>query len=352
MTQKQTPDGDVTTYTYAADGSVATTTKPAPGDSYVINAPYSQPAQRDAQGNTIHIGNYTDPRGVTHTIQVDHRGQIDNESYTANGQPYLYQYLKFTTLPGNDSQFSLLKNTRLERVSYTTVNSLALGFETFFDNLGRPYQVEKGNPGLYGPLGSISYDANGRISGFYAGPGNDSFMVDRDSVGHPVRIWQSYFATATGPQELFTWNGPDGQADTITRHGVTTTFTFDSVTGNPSSTIDTLGRSTSSGYDAAGNLTSFFDGQASWSFAYDNNNRLTNIVDASNNVTALGYQQQGCGCSEGSLLTSMHTPDLQANQAWHMTYGPEGRLSTLTDPDGNLESLTYEPTGGECPGPC
>ncbi len=344
MIQKQSPDGDVTAYTYQADGSVATTTKPAPGDSYVINAAYSQPAQRDAQGNTIHVGNYTDPRGVTHAIQVDHRGQIDSDSYTANGQSYLVDYVKYPSLAGSDGQISPVKNTLMERVSFTMVNSLQVGVETLFDNFGRPDQLTKAT-GIYGPLGTVSYDANGRVSAFYRGPGNDSFNVDRDAAGRAVRIWQNYFGNATGQEERFTWNGPNGQADTITRHGVTTTMSFDPATGNPSSTTDSLGRTTTSGYDAAGNVAAFFDGQAKWSFVYDDNDRLTNVVDGKQNTTTLAYTQQGCGCTQSSLVTSIHTPDLPTNQSWQMTYGPEGRLATLVDPDGHAQSFTYEPTG-------
>ena len=91
MTLKTSPDGDVTRYTYGADGTIATTSKPAAGDSYILGAAYSQPAQRDAQGHTIHVGSYTDPRGVVHTVTVDHHGQLATDAYVADGQSYVVQ---------------------------------------------------------------------------------------------------------------------------------------------------------------------------------------------------------------------------------------------------------------------
>ena len=142
-----------------------------------------------------------------------------------------------------------------------------------------------------------------------------------------------------------TWNGPNGQPDTIDLHGVTTTISFDPTTGNPSHTTDTLGRVTTTGFDAAGNVNAFYDGQTSKTYSYDANNRLVSVTDADNNVTQFGYSQAGCSCSQQSLVTSIHTPDLPPNESWTLSYGPEGRLATLTDPEDHSESYTYEPTG-------
>jgi RHS repeat-associated protein len=348
MTSKTSPDGDVTLYTYASDGTISATSKPAAGDNYAVAGAYTQASQRDAQGNTIHVGTYTDPRGVTHTITVDHHGQIQTDAYTADGQSYVVQNVKATGLgvDGSDeTTFSPMLNTRLDRVSYTTVNGLAVGREKTFDNKGRLAYTGRGDPSSSGFLDQIAYDANGRVAAFHPGAGNDQFNIDRDSAGNPIRVWESYSGTATGNETRFTWNGPNGQADTITRHGVTTTIAFDASTGNPSHTVDTMGRVSTLTYDAAGNVASAFDGQTTHTFAYDANNRLTTATDADGNATVLGYGQSSCGCGQQSLVTSIHTPDLAANQAWGLSYGPEGRLATLVDPEGHPESYTYEPTG-------
>ena len=70
-------------------------------------------------------------------------------------------------------------------------------------------------------------------------------------------------------------------------------------------------------------------------FTHDSNNRL-----------AYGYTIQNCGCSEADRLTSIQTPDLVTpNLAWALDYSPEGRLKTITDPDGHATSLAYQATG-------
>ena len=68
-------------------------------------------------------------------------------------------------------------------------------------------------------------------------------------------------------------------------------------------------------------------------------------TDQENNTTTFSYVQRSCGCSEASLLTSLHTPDLASGLAWTFNYGPEGRLATLTDPDSHVETYGYQPTG-------
>jgi YD repeat-containing protein len=346
LTTKASPDGDVTRYTYGADGTITNTSKPAAGDSYTIADAYSQPPQRDANGYTIHVGSYTDPRGVTHTYTVDHHGQLDSDGYTADGQAYAVQYVKPQYL-GDPMAAPTAKvfNSTIERVSLVTTNGLLIGTEKMFDPVGRVVRTSTTDPDSGGILSTMTYDANGRVSSFYPSLGNDHFTVTRDAAGRPTSIGEVYLNNPPSRQITFTWNGPNGQADTITEHGVTTTISFDPTTGNPSSTVDTLGRKTTTGYDAAGNVSSAFDGQATQTFSYDANNRLLASTDADNNVTRFGYGQSSCACSQESLVTSIQTPDLAANQAWTMTYGPEGRLATLSDPEGHAESYIYEPTG-------
>lgn len=88
----------------------------------------------------------------------------------------------------------------------------------------------------------------------------------------------------------------DGQPDTMTAHGITTTFTYDDDTGAPQTgnllgANDTLGKTLTLGYDGRGNVTSRDDGTATASFSYDANNRLMVSQDALGNATHFDYQQ-------------------------------------------------------------
>lgn len=55
MTTKTSPRGDVTTYAYGSDGAVTTVTRAA-GEATHIQAAFSAPPQRNAAGETIHVG--------------------------------------------------------------------------------------------------------------------------------------------------------------------------------------------------------------------------------------------------------------------------------------------------------
>ncbi len=116
-------------------------------------------------------------------------------------------------------------------------------------------------------------------------------------------------------------------------------------TRNLTNVVDTLGRTATFAYDGSGNIGVASDGATTSYFAYDNNNRLLVAADALSNQTQLGYTQVNCGCSEADEVTSVHTPDLAAGLQWSLAYGPEGRLATVTNPDGKTEAYTYEPTG-------
>ena len=147
----------------------------------------------------------------------------------------------------------------------------------------------------------------------------------------------------TGKESFTTWR-VDGLPDTMTEHGVTTTYIYDAM-GNVANTSDTLGRTSTFTRDAAGNVLTFNDGATTVTSGYDANNRLTSTTDALGNTTTYGYTIAGCGCSQDDLVTSIHTPDLPADRAWTFSYGAEGRLGSVTDPDGRKETYEYETTG-------
>ncbi|MCK6538346.1 MAG: hypothetical protein L6Q84_35685, partial [Polyangiaceae bacterium] len=128
-------------------------------------------------------------------------------------------------------------------------------------------------------------------------------------------------------------------------HGVTTTFAYDPSTANLTGTSDTLGRTLAMTYSAQGNVTSVNDGTTTVAFGHDADNRLTAITDALGNLTTLGYAHAGCSCAYGDRVTSLHTPDLAANQKWAFTYDADGRLASVTDPFTKTETYTYNAAG-------
>jgi YD repeat-containing protein len=355
MITKASPEGDVTTYGYSpTDGSLVSIAGPTPGETMSMNAGYTQPPGFDANGNPTYTTTYTNTHGVVHTVTLDEFGRQLADQYTANGTTYLVQHDRAALLGVGTDTSTLRRNRFIGRDARIEVNGLLQGLDDNYDNLGRWVESANADAGgnlSQGTLELVEYDANGRISLYSPGYGNgmDTFTVTRDANGRPTTI-----AESNGRQVTFTWN-TNGTVQTSTVHGVTTTYTYDPATLNVATTSDSIQRTTTFNYDAAGNVASSTtgstapttgDGATSWTFAHDANNRLTAATDALGHVTTLGYKQMACGCSEADLLTSLQTPDLALlDESWAFAYLPEGRLGSVTDPDGHAETYAYELAG-------
>ncbi|MDB5215539.1 MAG: Rhs family protein, partial [Myxococcaceae bacterium] len=346
MLTKTSPRGDVTAYTYAPDGTVATSTKPG-GETYSFEPALAAPPSYTTAGASVRTGAYTDARGVRHAFTTDIFGAIDSETYTADGVTRTVTAVHpDILLPPAGSPLSPRKNA-FRRTSHLTVNGVALSPPVLFDTLGRPVR----QPGVVasGDLHRWDYASDGWLLESFSGPSNTAQRIARDAAGHVLRVFdaapQSGGLLPSGREISFTWRA-DGQPATMTEHGITTTFTYDDLgSHNVVLASDTLGRTTSLGYDAFGNVTSTSDGTASASFVFDLGNRLRTSRDALGNETTFRYENIDCGCTEQDEVTGVHTPDLPAGVEWAMTYGAQGRIASVTDPQGFTESYTYEPTG-------
>ncbi len=114
-------------------------------------------------------------------------------------------------------------------------------------------------------------------------------------------------------------------------------------------------------YNSSGQLTGAIDpdGNTSghtWSFGYDGNGNLTSVTDRNGEVTSFGYDTANSNANFVHDMTSMTPPNGQsggpdAGKAWAITYDSLGRVSTQTDPQGLMTTLTYSgnnlsPEGG------
>jgi len=345
IAQKTSPRGDQTTYQYAADGTLSQVTKPA-GETTLLSAAYSQPVQYNGVGHLFHAGTRVDRYGVSHAFTLHPNSTVLTDQYVASGVSYTDQHYPVGLLygPGNlgADGYTDRVNTLIGRIGWSSTNGLDVGLENGWDSQGRVAAVYTAHAGGSSPIETYIYDANGFLSAYYQGPGNDSFQITRDSAGHLLSLAEIYF-TPVGHTVGYTWNA-QGLPATYTEHGVTTTYTYDS-NGNVQSTVDTAGRTSAFTRDANGNPLTSNDGSTTTSYTYDAANRVLTSADALGNTTTYSYALPGCGCSQDDLVTSIHTPDLPQGVAWTMQYEAEGRLASATDPDGHVESYSYQPTG-------
>ncbi|MCA9591294.1 MAG: RHS repeat protein, partial [Myxococcales bacterium] len=343
---KSSPRGDLTSYAYREDGTLASTTKPAGEVQTFTQAWGSGPVR--VNGSTLRReARHVDAHGVMHTMVLNDRGEVESDSYVADGIPRVERAVYAGALADRFAVVSR-KNT-IFRVERTELNGVPLDESRDFDALGRVWRRRRLVSGAGGEAWRGTYDANGWLKQVFEGPSSVAQHIERDAAGHVTRIFDAAPDTGlfpTGRQQLLTWR-PDGQPATITEHGVTTTYTYDDAGGtlNLLATVDTLGRTSAFTYDLAGNVTSASDGTASASFVYDTQNRLTEARDAEGNATTLRYSHAGCGCTEQDLVTGIHTPDLPSGVEWSFDYGAEGRLEKVTDPHGFEETYAYETTG-------
>ena len=348
LTRRQSPRGDVTTYTFASDGTLRGTKKPA-GETFSVEPAYVRAPGRDAAGNTVREGVYTDSHGVTHTFQVNTLGQIVSDVSAPDGIPYARSTVFDDVLTeprpslfgGMIPQDGIARANTVGAVRYRTTNGMPVGQVFDTDPLGRTAVVYASATGptdvatLYRPDGrveSISTGGNNIFVNRYNAEGRLVQVDEAPNLGAPIRVEATY-----------TYR-PDGLVDTATDRGFGTSFTYDS-RGLLSGATDALGRSVALSRDAAGHVVTTSDGQASASQAFDLNGRLTQSLDGTGNATTYRYDATDCGCSQEDRVTAIHTPDLPAGKSWTFGYGPEGRLIRITDPDGRDTSLGYKPTG-------
>jgi RHS repeat-associated protein len=366
MTQKRNPVGDLTNYTFRADGTVETLTKPG-GELTTVDAVLSHPPTYDATGAIVRAGSYTDGRGVTHQVQVNARGDIEKDTYVVDGVTRVEQAVYATAefiadpdpvTPISDSDGRLLpqangtnrKNT-IFRVSHRTVNGVPMGPELrYWDAHFRPRAefLPTQNPSLKHVW---LFAADGWLRGELLGGANLGQAYARDAAGHVTQSYdtnglQLLTPPVTGQSAEYTYRS-DGLLATKTEHTVTTTYSYDDAGGslNELGWTDAVGRSMAYLLDARGNVSQTSDGTATTHATYDTHNRVTETRDALGNVTTYGYNATGCGCSHENLVTNIHTPDLPAGVDWLMTYDGDGRLASVTDPHSFTESYAYETTG-------
>jgi RHS repeat-associated protein len=364
MTKKTSPRGDVSLYEYTSDGTLKKSTKPTGEVSTFTPAMSTEPGV-DADGFVIQKGQYIDSRGVTHDVIVDRRGQVTSDKYVADNVNYELtasygRVLSFNPQLGEIKTWALnnrevnafkLRRNSILRVAAQYLNGVQLGLWRNYDGIGRIVDVAEDQSASVSRW-FVKYDANGWIS--TVNETNETQLerhITRDNAGRVVDDVDGTFSGQTfipnTRETKYTYNRSDGQPDTITDHGVVYTLSYDDNGGtkNLLSISDTLGRTQTLTYDTYGNPASVTDGVASSSFTYDAKNRLITATDGASNTTTYGYKEMNCGCTEGDRITTIHTPDLGQNQQWSLDYGPEGRVTKITDPDGNARSIGYTAPG-------
>ena len=315
--------GDTTTYTYDAQGELASIVD-ANGHTEVTNSYDDQgrvASQTDALGHTTTFSygddystSITDARGHTWRYAYDQNGNLASET-NPDGE---------TTSYANDDAGNTTS------VTDALGNVLNIGYD------GSSNPTSFSLPG--GATSSAAYNALGDPTSLTDGLGNTS-TVAYDAQGNPTLVTR-----ADGSKASYSYNSQGLPVSYTNPSGATTSFSYDAL-GNLTASTSPLGEISSYGYNAAGNVTSFVDPRGNvpganpadyrWHETYDDAGDLTSLTDPLGDTTSFSYD------AVGNLVSRTDADGHTTSYA----YDAANRLVTVTEPDGSTINYVYDEVG-------
>ncbi len=341
---KQTePDGSETAYTYDGFGNVASVTDPLGKTTTFTYSDLSQiTAITDPLGNTVRYG--YDARGNLLSV-TDAQAAVTRYTYDDRGNiTAITDALGRTMVLAYDASGNLVSVTDPEK------NTAILGYDglgnrirmkdalgnatTFdFDSLNRLVRITD-------PLGHATRltrdpagnpltvtDPNGHATGYT--------YNYRDQVTRIVDALEHVTTLAYGGSSCPSCGGgADRLTAVMDAKGQTTTFEFDR-TGRMTKETDPLGNVTSYGYDARGNLAALTrpDGRTI-SYRYDWNGRLAEKVYSDGSLAAFQYDDAGNLVYAGNQYI-----------AYSFAWDANRRVTEVVDSEGRRIRYAYDALG-------
>jgi RHS repeat-associated protein len=333
----------------------------------------------DSAGNLVSDTNLTDPDIIDHVKSVrDVAGRTVNFYYTVQG--LLGRLVDGAGDPAAKTfQFTYdatqgMKNVKLVAVEDPRGNTSRIAYyppssewkwrtQSVTDRLNHITQFAYLQPGaVSGATQQTTVtDANGH-----------NWVYQIDSAGRMVQG-----ATPLNEKTTLAWDGDNNVSTLTENNGARTSWTYDQKTGYPLTETDAMGAGTAtytyrfslSGhvadltdtvsaagrhwhytYDAVGNMLTAQapNGTAAGSgftttYAYDSFGGLVTVTDANNHTTAFSYNIPAPVPVEVYEPTGLPRSVIDPlNNVSHLTYGPRGELTEVTDPLGKTSTQNYD----------
>jgi RHS repeat-associated protein len=277
---------------------------------------------------------YTYSDGLGRTIETraesETSGQdrVANTVYDLRGNPY------FATL----SYFS-------SGTAYTAPGGTYLGSLTTYDSIGRAFQT---TPAVNGTFTS------GLLTGVSATGGDTSSPVGAATTAFVDgnNPWATVVTDANGKVRK-SYRDAYGRTiqtlDIASVGNVSTTYAYDLI-GDLTNVTDNVGNSTVMGYDSLGRKVSMIDpDMGAWSYTYDNDNRMTQQIDAKHNTIDFFYNDQLGRLTAKQIYNSSGTLTGTITYAYDTSSDPNyavypGQLYKVTDLQG-YERFSYDVRG-------
>ncbi|WP_139488009.1 DNRLRE domain-containing protein [Brevibacillus dissolubilis] len=246
---------------------------------------------------------------------VDSAGNKSTLSYGTDGK------LLSVTKPGNlVTTFSYTSTGHLASVTDPAKRSVSYGYDTQGNLVTVTDQA--------GYITSYTYDANHNL------------LTEKDARGNTTTYAYDTSDRVSSVSRPITING--------TRQISTVTYAYNpaySVT----SVTDAEGRRVDYSYNANGNIVQTTENpldeanKAVVTYAYDNNNNLTQVIHANANKAGTGETYVYTYDADGNI-TSVKEP---LNQTAYYTYDTQNNLTREQDPNGNLNDYDYDDSNNQ-----
>jgi RHS repeat-associated protein len=179
-----------------------------------------------------------------------------------------------------------------------------------------------------GGVTKYAYDSQHRLTSITDPRGNVILKNTYDGQGRIVE-------QRDGLEDLWKLEYKAGETIVTEPRGGQLKYGFDSQSRVVSET-DQLGHTTTTGYDAAGNVDEVLrPGGAKWSLGHDAAGNLTSIEDPEGGERSFEYDSK-------NRLT--HSTDARGN-SWSYEWSASNDLTKLTDPEGGETTFTYNASG-------
>ncbi|MCX3058378.1 LamG-like jellyroll fold domain-containing protein [Streptomyces beihaiensis] len=344
-------DGDITTYTFDADGERVATSSPAytpPGSTTAITP--TTTATYDKAG---HVTSVTDGDGNTTSSTYDQLGNLAQVVQPAVGG----------TSPTTHNTY----DTDGELLSVTDPTGAVTSGT--YDDLGRALTVSEvvRQPSTVTDTTTYGYDDAGNRTSITL-PGGEESKADYDAAGNQLKVTDPLGSITHFSYDL---DGrltkttlPDGTATTssynpagrltatarLDASGSTlaTTSTAYDRAGNPTSVTDANGNTTTYAYDAADRLTRQTEPASSTStittsFGYDAAGQRTRYTDGNGNATITTYNP--LGLRESSIEPSTSAFPNTSDRTTTVAYDADGQPVSVTRPGGVSQTSNYDADG-------
>lgn len=336
ITQITDPAGHVTDYTYDAYGDIASkTTHPAAGVNNTRSFVYDQLGRNVCEAS---------PVATAAGVQCPAAGQprvanTTTRTYDADGEQ-----TSVTDPLGNTTSYSYDGDGNETQV----VDPIGNVKKTTYDADSRKSTVTTGFGSASAATTSYAYDiapGTGACSGSVAGATYCASTTDPSGAvtvnyfnSRDERIQQTQPSSGTSTS---TYDAA-GNMTTLTTTGGTATYGYDagnevtSITySNPASGF-AAAPNVGYAYDADGHRTSMTDGTGTTTYAYDSLERLATVTNGAGSVVSYGYDLD-------NEITSITYPG--RNQVVRQTFDGTGRQSSVTDWLSHTTNFSYDANG-------